>query len=80
MKPGLMDREKMIPDQRVYATVDLDAVVSNMKAMKANLTKGTKMMGVVKADGYGHGAVFVAHAIEPMWNFMEWRQRRKGLH
>ena len=64
-----MDREKMIPDQRVYATVDLDAVVSNMKAMKANLTKGTKMMGVVKADGYGHGAVFVAHAIEPYVEF-----------
>ncbi len=50
---------------RVYASIDLDAVEDNMKAMAANLTEGTAMMGVVKTDGYGHGAVPVAKAIAP---------------
>lgn len=50
---------------RVYAAVSLDAVRQNMEAMKANLTEGTKMIGVVKADGYGHGSVPIASAIDP---------------
>ena len=51
--------------RRVYAKVDLDAIASNMKAMKALLPERTGMLGVVKADAYGHGAVPVARAIEP---------------
>ncbi len=55
----------MRPYTRVYASVDLDAIEANMKAMAANLTEGTAVMGVVKTDGYGHGAVPVAKAIAP---------------
>lgn len=55
----------MRPYTRVYATVNLDAVVSNMKAMKENLPASTAIIGVVKADGYGHGSVPVARAIDP---------------
>lgn len=58
-----MDRE--IPYTRIYATVDLDAVVYNIKMMKANLREGTGMMAVVKTDGYGHGAAPVAWAACP---------------
>lgn len=50
---------------RVYAAIDLDAIEENMKAMASNLTKGTGIIGVVKTDGYGHGAVPVAKAIDP---------------
>ena len=50
---------------RVYAKIHLDHIEENMKAMEKNLTPGTKMIGVVKADGYGHGAVPVAKAIDP---------------
>ncbi len=50
---------------RVYAPIDLDAVVYNMESMKRNLEPGTGMIGVVKADGYGHGCVPVAKAIDP---------------
>lgn len=50
---------------RVYAAIDLDAIEGNMKAMASNLTKGTGIIGVVKTDGYGHGAVPVAKAIDP---------------
>lgn len=50
---------------RVYAEIDLDAVIKNMESMRANLTPDTAMIGVVKTDGYGHGSVPVAKAIDP---------------
>lgn len=50
---------------RVYAPVDLDAVTFNMESMKRKLSPGTGIMGVVKADGYGHGSVPVARTIDP---------------
>lgn len=55
----------MRPYSRVYATVDLDAVASNMRSMRDNLPASTLIMGSVKADGYGHGSVPVAKTIEP---------------
>ena len=48
------------PYTRIYARIDLDAIVKNMEAMRENLPAKTKMIGVVKTDGYGHGAVPVA--------------------
>lgn len=57
-----------IPYKRVYATIDLDAVAYNMERMRDNLPEGTGMMGVIKTDGYGHGAVPVARAIAPYVN------------
>ena len=55
----------MRPYSRVYATVNLDAVASNMRSMRDNLPADTLIMGSVKADGYGHGSVPVAQTIEP---------------
>ncbi len=48
---------------RVFAEIDLDAVVFNMESMRRNLAPETGLVGVVKADGYGHGSVPVARAI-----------------
>jgi len=42
---------------RICAKVDLDAARENMENMKANLAPRTRIMAVVKTDGYGHGAV-----------------------
>ncbi|MFR2254624.1 MAG: alanine racemase [Clostridium sp.] len=55
----------MRPYSRVYATVNLDAVASNMRSMRDNLPASTLIMGSVKADGYGHGSVPVAKTIDP---------------
>ena len=56
--------------KRVYASVDLDAIRQNMEAMKANIAKGTMICGVVKSDGYGHGSVPVAKAVEDLvWGY-----------
>lgn len=42
--------------------IDLSAVKSNIKNLKATLAKGTEVIAVVKANGYGHGDVQVAKA------------------
>jgi alanine racemase len=40
----------------VFAEIDLDNLSFNLKGIK-KLTKGAEIIGVVKADAYGHGAV-----------------------
>lgn len=57
---------------RVYARIDLDAIVCNMERMHDKCKEGTQIMPVIKADGYGHGAVQVAEMLEPydyIWGF-----------
>ena len=54
---------------RVFAKIDLGAVRNNVLAMKEKLRDGTKIIAVVKADGYGHGAVPIARMAEP-WDFI----------
>lgn len=54
---------------RGYAQVDLDAIVSNMKNMKEHIKAGTKMIGVIKTDGYGHGSIPIAKALQK-YDFM----------
>ena len=44
------------------ATVDLDAIEANVRLLRAALPEATRLMAVVKADGYGHGAPWVARA------------------
>lgn len=51
---------------RVYAAVDLDAAVYNMEQMKKLIKPDCKMMAVIKTDGYGHGAIPLAHKLEPL--------------
>ena len=53
------------PYSRVYAEINLDNIIKNMETMAAGLPSGTGIIGVVKTDGYGHGAVPVAKAIDP---------------
>lgn len=50
--------------ERVCARINLDAVRANLDAMKHNLKPQTKMIGVIKTDGYGHGAVPIAWEME----------------
>lgn len=51
---------------RVYAQIDLDAIVYNVKQMQSVLRPGTKMIAVIKTDGYGHGAVPIGRALEEL--------------
>lgn len=49
--------------KRTWADVDLDALAWNYHAIKDHIPAGTKFLGVMKADAYGHGAVPVSHAL-----------------
>ncbi len=49
---------------RVHAEIDLDAILHNMEAMHQCVSEHTRLMAVIKADGYGHGAVEIAEAID----------------
>ena len=51
---------------RVYAAVDLDAILHNMEEMKKIIDKDTKIMAVIKTDGYGHGAVPIGKELESL--------------
>ena len=51
---------------RCYATVDLDNICYNMQLMRRNITEKTNLIAVIKTDGYGHGAVPIAKAIDYM--------------
>lgn len=62
----------MKKDSRVKAVISLDAVEHNFREMRKNIAEETKMIAVIKADAYGHGAVPVAHLIEDydyIWGF-----------
>ncbi len=48
--------------KRTWANVSIDALEHNCKEIRRH-AGSCKMMGVVKADAYGHGAVPVSHAL-----------------
>jgi len=47
-----------------HLTIDLSALIHNLNRVKAIVGENTKVMGVVKADAYGHGLVDVAKTLE----------------
>lgn len=50
--------------ERVWAEINLDAVRFNIESIKRNINKKTKIVAVIKTDGYGHGAVPIAKMLE----------------
>lgn len=54
----------MRTQKRIQANIDLDAIAYNLNSMRKNLKKDTQIIAVLKADGYGHGAVPLAKEIE----------------
>ncbi len=54
-----------MPDmlRRTWAEIHLDRLANNARRIRERLTPDCRMMGVVKADAYGHGAVPVAKTL-----------------
>lgn len=62
----------MKQNDRIKAVVSLDAVAHNFEEMRKNISEDTKIIAVIKADGYGHGARSIAgliHDYEYIWGF-----------
>ncbi len=51
---------------RACATINLDAIYDNIVNLSKRLKKGTKIIAVVKTDGYGHGAIPIAKTIDEL--------------
>ena len=54
---------------RTQARIDLDAVEYNCSNVRAKLPDDCKLLGVIKADAYGHGAVELAHLLDEKCDF-----------
>lgn len=50
------------PPRRARAEIDLGALRANVRALRARVAPHVRIMAVVKADAYGHGAVRCARA------------------
>ena len=50
--------------RRTWVEVNLDALKHNYETIESTLSAGSRIMAVVKADAYGHGAVFAAQMID----------------
>ncbi len=59
-------QEKLESYKRVSAEVDLDAIRENNVHMKENIAENTKILAVIKTDGYGHGGVPIAKMLEQL--------------
>lgn len=55
MKPEIL--------RRTWAEIDLDALGENYRTVRRSMAAGAKLCCVVKADGYGHGAVMIAQTL-----------------
>lgn len=58
-----------MPYYRSAVVVDLDRIAENFRAVKKRAGEGTKVLAVIKADAYGHGAVETARELEHSCDF-----------
>jgi alanine racemase len=61
------------------AEIDLGAVQRNLRRLRQTVGPAVRIFGVVKADAYGHGAVPVARALEPLCNALAVSLVEEGL-
>ncbi|MCD8149937.1 MAG: alanine racemase [Clostridiales bacterium] len=57
---------------RICAEINLDHFEHNLDEIRRLISPGTKVCAVIKTDGYGHGAVMLAHrmeAREEIWGY-----------
>lgn len=51
---------------RVWVEIDLTAIEHNYYQLRSNLPKNCKLLGVVKANAYGHGTVPIGRKLEEL--------------
>jgi alanine racemase len=50
--------------KRTWAEVDLDKINENFAAIRLYVSQGCKVMAIVKADAYGHGALVISKELD----------------
>ncbi|MDO5155851.1 MAG: alanine racemase [Eubacteriales bacterium] len=54
---------------RVEADINLDAIRNNIMTMKNCIPQDKKLLAVIKANAYGHGAIEVANALDDLSDY-----------
>lgn len=54
---------------RTWAQIDLSAICHNVSCVRRKIPQDVKLLVVIKADAYGHGAVEVAKALQNLCDF-----------
>ncbi|WP_236897897.1 alanine racemase [Clostridium beijerinckii] len=49
---------------RTYVKIDLEAILHNINEAKKRIEKSVKIMAIIKADGYGHGATVLGNFLK----------------
>ncbi len=49
--------------KRTWADISLDNLAHNFRAIRQHVSSDARILGVMKADAYGHGAVPISHAL-----------------
>lgn len=52
--------------RRTWAEIDLNNLAYNYEIIRTRVGPGAKLLGVIKADAYGHGAVQIARHLEKL--------------
>lgn len=58
---GAEEYVAQVEANRAWVDIDLDALSHNLASIRRTAGRGVRLMLVVKADAYGHGAVAIAH-------------------
>jgi len=56
----------LTPGRPTVAQIDLDVLAFNFRQLQKRVPKGVKILAVVKADAYGHGAIPISHKLEKL--------------
>jgi alanine racemase len=57
-------RSRLVVTRPTVAEIDLRAIAFNLKGIRKHIGEGVKILGVVKANAYGHGLIEVARFLE----------------
>lgn len=66
---GIAERRGLVPYYRSAVVVDLDVIKENFNEIKKKVGENTKVLAVIKADAYGHGAIETARSLENSCDF-----------
>src|SRR6478672_9008934 len=61
--PSLLDRDSTTPQRPTWAEINLNNLAANFNVIKERVSHVAKVLAVVKADAYGHGAVQCARRL-----------------
>ncbi len=66
--PSLSTSSSLTPPP-IIVSINLDALKHNYDQIRRFIPATTKILSIIKADAYGHGAVSIARALEPLGDF-----------